>query len=248
MSEPFQGPVFKSGLDLQVNINSSIFTVNMNALIYTIEVEERVPRNWCSNTQSELDQPAATILLHSTSGFLQCCSSTYTLATFWEILLASFSSLITSTYTLNHEDQVSFQYNRRTWADHFFQGFNLSRLSEDFHSEEFDLKSSIVDPSPALMLSCCLILGCSVSSFIYRRQEHDQFQTPFFVLVTTFAVTFGIGMHLHSNLIMLALIPWALCFAMITSSLGHWVLRRCGMQRPKTFYGIDENEVLIRKC
>ena len=97
------------------------------------------------------------------------------------------------------------------------------------------------------MLSCCLILGCSVSSFIYRRQERDRFQTPLFLLVTGIAITLGIGVHVHPNLIMLVLIPWALCFAMIISSLGHWVLRRCGRQRRKTMYEIDEKEILIRK-
>lgn len=126
----------------------------------------------------------------------------------------------------------------------------MSKLIEEFPSEAFGLQSLdfLIDPSPALMLSCCLIFGCSVSSFVYRRQEHDFFQTPVFLLVTGIAVTIGVGLRVHSNIIMLALMPWALCFAMITSGLGHGFLRRYGRQRPKVFYGIDEKEVLIRKC
>jgi len=34
--------------------------------------------------------------------------------------------------------------------------------------------SFILDPHPAMLLVCCLILGCSVSSFMYRRQEQRQ--------------------------------------------------------------------------
>ena len=225
----------------------------MSTFVCEIEIKEQNPPNWCSITHSHSDQPAITVLFHSTSGFFRRYCSAFTLATFWEILFASFASLITSSYTLQHEDQVSspnlfFRSIEWCWLTNH-QGFNFARFSENISSETFGLQSLdfLVDPSPALMLACCLILGCSISSFVYRRQEHDLFQTPVFFLITGIAVTIGVGLRVHSNIIMLALIPWALCFAMITSALGHWVFKNCGRQRPRVFYGIDEKEILIRK-
>src|ERR1700709_1757912 len=94
--------------------------------------------------------------------------------------------------------------------------------------------SFILDPPPALMLFCCLLLGCSISSFCYRRQEDDKFQTPFFILAITGASIFGLWMSVSPNLIMLGLIPWALCFVMVFSASVHWLVRRCS-RRTKVF-------------
>jgi hypothetical protein len=106
--------------------------------------------------------------------------------------------------------------------------------------------SFILDPSPALMLAFCLVLGCSVSSFCYRRQEQDNFQAPIFVLVITAATMFGFGLGINANLIMLGLIPWALCFSMVFSTTVHWLVRRCSKRRSYYVYEVDEKEVLIR--
>ena len=238
------------GLALQVDFFFADWIVKMSTFVYEVEFEERIPIHCCSVTSTDTDHVVATVLFQSTSGLFRRYCSTFTLATFWEVLLASFASFITSAYTLNHQDQVRFPELVQLQSLIKDQGFSFSRLSEDVSSETFDLESLdfLFDPSPALMLSCCLILGCSVSSFIYRRQKHDIFQTHLFLVVTGIATTLGVGMRVHSNLIMLALIPWALCFAMITSSLGHWLLRTYGRQRPKVLYEFDEREILIRKC
>ena len=81
--------------------------VKMSTFVCEIEIKEQNPPDWCSITHSHSDQPAITVLFHSTSGFFRRYCSAFTLATFWEILFASFASLITSSYTLQHEDQVS---------------------------------------------------------------------------------------------------------------------------------------------
>jgi hypothetical protein len=81
------------------------------------------------------------------------------------------------------------------------------------------------------MLIACLILGLSISSFAYRRQEGDRFQTPIFVLAITSATVFGLALGVSSNVIMLGVIPWALCLAMIGSVAVHWLIRRCSRDR-----------------
>jgi len=81
------------------------------------------------------------------------------------------------------------------------------------------------------MLIACLILGLSISSFAYRRQEGDRFQTPIFVLAITSATVFGLALGVNANVIMLGVIPWALCLAMIGSVAVHWLIRRCSRDR-----------------
>jgi hypothetical protein len=77
------------------------------------------------------------------------------------------------------------------------------------------------------MLFACLILGCSISSFAYRRQDGDKYQTPIFAVAIASATIFGLAMGVNANVIMLGIIPWALCLAMIGSVTVHWLIRRC---------------------
>lgn len=77
------------------------------------------------------------------------------------------------------------------------------------------------------MLGACLFLGCAISSFAYRRQDGDRFQAPIFVFAITAATISGLAMEVNANIVMLALIPWALCGSMILSTGVHWLLRRC---------------------
>ncbi len=77
------------------------------------------------------------------------------------------------------------------------------------------------------MLGACILLGCAVSSFAYRRQEHDNYQTLIFILYITSGTAFGAWLGVTANVIMLGLIPWALCMAMISSVAVHWIVRRC---------------------
>lgn len=75
------------------------------------------------------------------------------------------------------------------------------------------------------MLGACLTLGCSISSFAYRRQQEDRYQSLIFVLAIIFATIFGFALGINANIIMLGLIPWALCVAMILSITVHWLVR-----------------------
>ena len=45
------------------------------------------------------------------------------------------------------------------------------------------------------------------------------------------ATIFGIAMGVTANVIMLGVIPWALCLAMIGSVATHWLIRRCSRDR-----------------
>jgi hypothetical protein len=92
------------------------------------------------------------------------------------------------------------------------------------------------------MLGSCLLLGCSISSFAYRRQEDDHYQTPIFVLAITAASIFGLSLGINANMIMLGLIPWALCFSMVFSTAVHWLVRRCSGKRSYIVYELDEKE------
>ena len=108
------------------------------------------------------------------------------------------------------------------------------------------------------MLGACLVLGCAISSFAYRRQEQDKLQTAIFVGAVALATTIGIALGVNSNLIMLGMIPWALCSAMVMSIFVHWMMRcsRAGIrERPVRFSMVTccelesgEKEVLSTKC
>ena len=170
-----------------------------------------------------------------------------TLATCWELLFALFSAVILSAYTLHHEVRVRPPFPASFRSTDKTDQSNIHKESE-LQIQAFDpgYFSFILDPSPALMLAFCLVLGCSVSSFCYRRQDQDKFQAPIFVLVITAATIFGFGLGINANLIMLGLIPWALCFSMAFSTTVHWLVRRCSKCRSHFVYEIDEKEVLIR--
>jgi len=92
------------------------------------------------------------------------------------------------------------------------------------------------------MLGSCLALGCSISSFAYRRQEGDRYQALIFGLAITAATIFGLVLKVNPNLIMLGLIPWALCCSMIFSTAFHWLLRRCSGKRRYVGCGSDEKK------
>jgi hypothetical protein len=144
-----------------------------------------------------------------------------TLAACWELLFATFTSLICSAYAIRHE-------NGNTSAP----GSGLQIQLPEVGSGHFEW---ILDPPPALMLFACLVLGCSISSFAYRRQDGDRYQTPIFVLAITSATIFGLALGVNSNIIMLGVIPWALCLAMIGSVATHWLIRRCSRDRVVTY-------------
>lgn len=151
------------------------------------------------------------------------------LCTLWEIFLVLFSSVITTSYTLHHERRVG--------------GHASSELqSQAFNPGHFGF---FLDPSPGLMLGSCVLLGCSVSSFAYRRQERDRFQAPIFALAICVASALGVALSINANLLMLGLFPWALCCAMVLSSAAHWLLRRCSGRRAYNDCDLGEKDLLL---
>lgn len=75
------------------------------------------------------------------------------------------------------------------------------------------------------MLSSCLVLGCAISSFAFRRQENDRHQAITFLIAIIAASAFGLITNVEPNFVMLGLIPWALCIAMILISCLDWLQR-----------------------
>lgn len=74
-----------------------------------------------------------------------------------------------------------------------------------------------VNLSPGLVLACCLILGVSVSSFIYRRQDEDPDQAVIFLFMIIVAIVLGYATGASLNLIVLGWVPWAVDAAMVIS-------------------------------
>ena len=167
------------------------------------------------------------------------------LATSWEILLAASSSLVTSAYTLHHEKRVCIPYLHYIWScptDRFKQGISHADPELAFDPGHF---SFFLNPSPAVLLGSCLILGCSISSFAYRHQENDKYQTPIFVVAIAAVSIFGFALGINVNLIMLGLFPWALCIAMILSTCVHCLARYCRRRKSYVVCGLDEKGVLL---
>ena len=93
----------------------------------------------------------------------------------------------------------------------------------------------LLHPTPELMLCCCLIFGCCVSSFAHRRQDEDGLQLVVYAVFLVGAIVVGYGLEASANLILLGYVPWAMCVAMAASLSGHhfYRLRRLdsGMKR-----------------
>jgi len=125
-----------------------------------------------------------------------------------------------------------------TWR--FIVQNESARESDRIQGQEADEQRTAGDfllyPSPGLMLCCCLVFGCCVSSFAHRRQEEDGLQLVVFTAFLVGAVVVGYGLESSANLILLGYVPWAMCAAMGTSLLGHrlYRLRRLDAgQKPK---------------
>jgi len=94
------------------------------------------------------------------------------------------------------------------------------------HAEEQRTAANfLLYPSPGLMLCCCLVFGCCVSSFAHRRQEEDGLQLVVFTVFLSGAVVVGYALEASANLILLGFVPWAMCVAMATSLSGHHLYR-----------------------
>lgn len=76
------------------------------------------------------------------------------------------------------------------------------------------------------MFTSCLVLGCSVSCFLYRHQHDDPYQPLVFTIAIAGSVVLGHLVGATQNMIMLGFLPWAACVAMLLSACGHALLRK----------------------
>ena len=95
-----------------------------------------------------------------------------------------------------------------------------------------------------VMLFPCLVLGCSVSSFAYRRQGRDHLQAIVFTLFILGALIVGFATKASPNLILLAYLPWAVCMAMAASYSGHRLVTRLRMRAAERSEDSEKNELL----
>ena len=98
------------------------------------------------------------------------------------------------------------------------------------------------NPGPGMMLGACLMFGCSISSYSYRRQELDRYQTVFFVVAVCVACTLGTISGSNPNFIMLGYIPWGLCVAIVASAVSHWAMRQCGINTGLAHHDLEDNK------
>ncbi|KAI0021015.1 hypothetical protein F4780DRAFT_308097 [Xylariomycetidae sp. FL0641] len=89
-----------------------------------------------------------------------------------------------------------------------------------------------VHSSPILVVGACVVLGCCVSSYTYRRRQQDQYQTTVFVVAIAWALCVGLAVGCSADMILLAMVPWAINMAIFSSFLGHAAVRWLSM-RPK---------------
>lgn len=82
-----------------------------------------------------------------------------------------------------------------------------------------------LDPSAGVMFGCCLVLGCSVSSFLYRHGQDDPCQAFLFVFNVMGSIAVGKLAGASFNMILLGYIPWAVCIAMFCILCGHVLAR-----------------------
>ncbi|RYP65254.1 hypothetical protein DL769_006366 [Monosporascus sp. CRB-8-3] len=130
-----------------------------------------------------------------------------------ELVPAVICSFVSTAYVLRVEqagplDSDDTIFPPLTPADRFFAGA-LPRL--DF----------LTRPSGGLMLGSCLVLGCCLSSYTHRRRGRDPYQPLVFTAWAAWAACVGLGVGCSADVIMLGLVPWALCAAVLSSYLGH---------------------------
>lgn len=166
----------------------------------------------------------------------------------WEIVPATASAVITTCYAIQHENAVDVGCGR-------FNPLLLQNLTDIRLQQPGDLTDAgfgtlpclststwALNPGPGMMLGACLTFGCSISSFSYRRQELDRYQTVFFVVAISVACTLGAISGSNPNLIMLGYIPWGLCVAIVASAISHWAMRQCGMKTRHAHNDLEDNK------
>ncbi len=166
----------------------------------------------------------------------------------WEIVPAAASAVITTCYAVQHENAANVgDCKSLTPFSLCLTDFRLKQHGDPADAGFLTIPYTAgsiwtVNPGPGTMLGACLTFGCSISSFSYRRQERDRYQTVFFVVAICVACASGAISGHDPNLIMLGYIPWALCLAILTSAFFHWMLRQCGMKTGHVKNDLEDNK------
>lgn len=122
-----------------------------------------------------------------------------------ELPLTVVCSALTTAFTLHAEG-----------IDHVIYADHATREGALFLLLDF-----ILHPSPTVMILACILLGCSVSSFIIRHRREDRFQAFVFAAIIVWGALLGYGVNSSLNLVMLGFVPWSMAIAMVVSSIGH---------------------------
>jgi ABC-type iron transport system FetAB permease component len=84
----------------------------------------------------------------------------------------------------------------------------------------------IFKPSPGQVIFAYILLGCSISSFIFRHREKDHSQIFVFFAMIISVITLARTFHASIDLTITAFIPWACLASMLLSKCGHATVRR----------------------
>ncbi|ROW14775.1 hypothetical protein VPNG_03798 [Cytospora leucostoma] len=146
-----------------------------------------------------------------------------------ELIPAVACSFVTTWYTADSERNT--ETSSSTSAQAAFSGSHIGALH--------------VHPSPGIMFTSCLVLGCSVSGYLYRHQKDDPHQSRVFAFAMIGSVILGYLVGATLNMVMLGFLPWAACVAMLLSTCGHALLRWMEARSLPADQSLDEKAGLL---
>ncbi|KAH6895193.1 hypothetical protein B0T10DRAFT_209946 [Thelonectria olida] len=76
-------------------------------------------------------------------------------------------------------------------------------------------------------LVACIVFACAVTSFLHRRKLYDPFQPYIFATCVSAAAVVGEWIGASADYIMLVHVSWAVCLAMLATSVSSRV-HSCG--------------------
>ncbi|KAI8954864.1 hypothetical protein F4801DRAFT_454078 [Xylaria longipes] len=146
------------------------------------------------------------MFFHSSFKSYISCGNSYALTTppGWgpvEIIPAATFSLVATCYAVQKEVPVS--------------------STNNVHSVVVGISSLLPSISHGLLLVSCLGFGCCVSLYRYRTWEREPYQGIIFLVWIAWVGLVGLGVGREIDTVLVAMVPWALIAAMLTSYFGH---------------------------
>ncbi|KAI0401242.1 hypothetical protein F4802DRAFT_435929 [Xylaria palmicola] len=87
------------------------------------------------------------------------------------------------------------------------------------------------DISHGLLLASCIVLGCCVSSYRHRMRESEPYWGTVLLFWIASVVLLGLGVGCEIDTVLVAMLPWALVAAMLTSYVGRVSAQRLMSKR-----------------